>query len=126
MNFNHSVEPKGNTFRSEILYKSKLISAVGGERKMTPAKQSVGGSALVEVFDGTGELWSGGPILIRVLDGNHRELSSEFHDDGRVRFLRLPLQNNFADDYTFVASADGHRDAGFFPVKLVRGVEPVV
>ena len=34
--------------------------------------------------------------------------------------------NNFGDDYTFLASADGYKDAGFQPVVLAANVDQIV
>lgn len=93
---------------------------------MTGTGRATGASAVVEVFDGTGKLWSGHPVLITVLDGNQHMWSRGFHADGRVRFTGLPLQDNFADRYTFLAAADHYRDAGFFPVRLSASSEPIV
>jgi hypothetical protein len=85
------------------------------------------GRAMVNVFDGTRSLYSDhAPILITVRDGNQQVESSGFHDDPSVFFSGLPLFNNFGDDYAFLASADGYKDAGFFPVKLAANVDLTV
>ena len=93
---------------------------------MTGAGRATGGSAVVEIFDGAGKPWAGGDVLIRVRDGNQHLWSSDFHTGPQVEFTGLPLENNFADNYTFIASAAHHRDAGFYPVRLSPGMEPVV
>jgi hypothetical protein len=43
-----------------------------------------------------------------------------------VFFSGLPLFNHFGDDYAFLASADGYKDAGFFPVKLAANMDLIV
>lgn len=88
---------------------------------------ATGGRAMVNVFDGTRALYSGhAKPLITVRDGNQKVISRDFHDDPSVFFTSLPLFDNFGDDYTFLASADGYKDAGFFPVKLARNVDQIV
>src|SRR5258708_19813848 len=80
---------------------------------------ATGGRAMVNVFDGTRTSYSDdAQILVTVRDGNQNVQSSKFHDKPSVFFTGLPLFNNSGDDYTFLAAADGYKDAGFFPVKL--------
>jgi hypothetical protein len=94
---------------------------------MAGATTATGGRAMVNVFDGTRTPYSDdAPILITVRDGNQNVVSRDFHDDSSVFFNGLPLFNNFGDDYTFLASADGYKDAGFFPVKLASNVDLTV
>src|SRR6266480_3839712 len=94
---------------------------------MAAPTTSTGGRAMVNVFDGTRNLYSGdAPILITVRDGNQRVQSDKFHDNSSVFFTGLPLFNNFGDDYAFIAAADGYKDAGFFPVKLAANVDLTV
>ena len=88
---------------------------------------ATGGRAMVNVFDGTRNLYSGeAQLLITVRDGNQTIRSAAFHDRPDVFFTGLPLFNNFGDNYTFIASADGYKDAGFFPVKLAANVDQIV
>jgi hypothetical protein len=94
---------------------------------MSAPTTATGGRAMVNVFDGTRNLYSDdAPILVTVRDGNQKEQSAKFHDDPSVFFTGLPLFNNFGDDYTFLASADHYKDAGFFPVKLAANVDLTV
>jgi hypothetical protein len=82
---------------------------------------------MVNVFDGRRQLYSDAPqILITVRDGNQNTQSREFHTSPDVFFTGLPLFDNFGDNYTFIASADGYKDAGFFPVKLAANVDQIV
>jgi hypothetical protein len=66
--------------------------------------------------------------LLTVRDGNQQTVSlpnngyvanSSIHIDG------LPFFDNFGDNYAVVASADGHQQAGFYPV-AVNPVNPAV
>jgi hypothetical protein len=80
---------------------------------------AAGGRAMVNVFDGTRTLYSDSkPALITVTDGNHNVVSRDFHKDASVFFQNLPFFDNLGDNYTFIASADGYQDAGFFPVTI--------
>ena len=91
---------------------------------MAAPTTATGGRAMVNVFDGTRNLYADdAPILITARDGNQKVQSREFHDSSSVFFSGLPLFDNFGDDYTFLASADDYKDAGFFPVKLAPGVD---
>ena len=75
--------------------------------------------AMVNVFDGTRTPYSDlKPILITVEDGNHQVVSRNFHDNASVDFQQLPFFDNFGDAYTFLASAAGYQDAGYFPVMI--------
>src|SRR5258708_25087606 len=94
---------------------------------MSAPTTATGGRAMVNMFDGTRNLYSDdAPILVTVRDGNQKEQSAKFHDDPSVFFTGLPLFNNFGDDYAFLAAADGYKDAGFFPVKLAANVDLII
>ncbi len=94
---------------------------------MATPRKADGGRAMVSVFDGTRQLYSDKPeLLITVVDGNQKVQSRDFHDESNVLFTGLPLFNNFGDNYTFLASADGYKDAGFVPVKLAANVNQLV
>ena len=85
---------------------------------------------MVAVYDGTRQPFpaadSGSGVLITVRDGNQKIRSSGFHNAAEVLFQSLPFFDNFGDDYTFLASAKGYKDAGIFPVKLAPGVLRIV
>lgn len=94
---------------------------------MATAAPATGGRAMVSVFDGRRALYSDEPqILITVRDGNQKIQSRRNHGQPNVFFTGLPLFNNFGDNYTFIASASGYGDAGFFPVKLAANVDHAV
>src|SRR5260221_5801308 len=94
---------------------------------MATPTTATGGRAMVNVFDGTRTLYSdNAKPLITVRDGNQKQVSRDFHDKSSILFTGLQLFDNFGDDYTFLASADGYKDAGFFPVKLAPNVDQVV
>lgn len=61
-------------------------------------------------------------LLLRIHNGNTidsvtKTLNLKSPTEG-VAFLDVDYFDNFADNYTVVLSADGHRDMGFFPVKV--------
>jgi len=86
-----------------------------------------GGRAMVSVFDGTRQPYSdAAQILITVTDGNQRVVSRDFHDSPSTMFTGLPVFDNFGDNYTFLASADGYKDAGLTPVKIAPNVVQAV
>lgn len=73
----------------------------------------------VEVYDGTRELLPKGTKLnILIRDGNNKELPLKRVKNPQVEFTGLRFFNNFGDNYTVIAFAEGYRQAGFTPVKL--------
>lgn len=56
-------------------------------------------------------------ILVTVRDGAQNQLFRDFLKSSSVT-LELPFHNNFADDYSIVAFANGHEQAGFQPVHI--------
>jgi hypothetical protein len=94
---------------------------------MGAAPQPATGRAMVNVFDGTRQLYSDSAnLLISVIDGNQHVLSRQFHKDASVLFTGLPIAHNFADNYSVLAAAGGYKDAGFFPVKMAAGGVQIV
>ncbi len=77
------------------------------------------GSLMVNVFDGTRQLVRAGTqVLLRVRDGNQKELVNQYYAGPSIPLTGLPIYNNGGDNYTVVASSDGCKDAGFLPVKI--------
>jgi len=72
-----------------------------GARKPFSEKQS----ALLRVHNG------------QTTDSVTKTLNTKSMDEGVV-LLDVDFFDNFADNYTVLVSADGYRDAGFFPVKV--------
>jgi hypothetical protein len=80
-----------------------------------PAKNSV----RVRVYDGTRQFLADPKgLLIRIIDGNHKEQIAKDVKSADTTFTGLPFFDNFGDDYTVLASKDGYVGAGFFPVTL--------
>lgn len=79
-------------------------------------------SLMVNVFDGTRQLIKT-PIdlLIRLIDGNQKQIITMTAKKASVLFKKLPFYDNYGDNYTVVVSADGYLQAGFTPVKLSKG-----
>jgi hypothetical protein len=85
-------------------------------RTKTPANT---GSLMLNIFDGARQPFgSASQILVRIWDGYQKELVSKFCKPPSILFKKLPFYDNFGDNYTVVASADGYVDAGFTPVKI--------
>lgn len=73
----------------------------------------------LRIFDGSRQLFAApANFLIRIVDGNQKEQVSKFFPNNDLTFPDLPFFDNFGDRYTVLVSLDGHKDAGFFPVKL--------
>jgi hypothetical protein len=79
-------------------------------------------SVQIDVYDGTRQLLAPAvDILYRVIDGNQKEVFSGFEATASLLVNELPFYDNWGDDYTVIASADGYRQAGFTPVRLALG-----
>jgi hypothetical protein len=76
---------------------------------------------MLTVCDGTRQTFSS-KLLVTVSNGQHQIVSRDFHPSGSILFTDLPTLGNLTDDYTFLASADDYKDAGFFPVRLGPGI----
>lgn len=83
-----------------------------------PAVDPNTGFLTVNVFDGTRqEMPQGTQILLTVRDGAQNQLFRDSVDGPSVK-LELPFHNNFADNYSIIAFAHGHEQAGFQPVAI--------
>ena len=90
---------------------------------MGSAAKASGGRAMVTVFDGTRQPCVDlKDLLLTVTDGNQRVVSRDFHNSSSTLFSDLPIFNNLGDNYTFLASLNGYKDAGFFPVHVSAGI----
>jgi|CZKE01.1.fsa_nt_gi hypothetical protein len=70
----------------------------------------------VNIFDGSRQLIAPGvQFLITITDGNQRQLLRDYYPSGTV--FNVPFYDNFGDNYSVVAYADGYVQAGFVPVK---------
>jgi hypothetical protein len=80
------------------------------------------GELHLTVFDGTREPISNDvELLVRIIDGDQRELHADFHKSSSLLF-ELPLQNNLADNFTVLVSADDFAQSGFTPINLRAGL----
>lgn len=83
-----------------------------------PAVDPNTGFATVNVFDGARQSFPPGKqILVTIRDGAQNQLFRSFVNGPSVTF-ELPFHNNFADNYSIVAFADGYEQAGFQPVAI--------
>ena len=85
---------------------------------VSPAADPTVGLVTVNLFDGTRQpVKAGTKILLTVRDGAQNQLFRDFVGGPSIS-LTLPFHDNFADNYSIVASADGFEQAGFQPVKI--------
>jgi hypothetical protein len=73
---------------------------------------------LVHVVDGARKPLTAADLLIRLLDGNQKQVHSSFPKSPTILFRDLPFADNLADNYTVIASARGYLQAGFSPVRI--------
>ncbi len=61
---------------------------------------------------------AGGQALLTIRDGNQQQVFRDYIDQPSFTLSGLPFHNNFGDNYTVVAWAEGYAQAGFTPVKV--------
>lgn len=72
----------------------------------------------LRIFDGSRQLFAApAQFLIRIVDGNQKQQIWSTYSQNEIVF-ELPFFDNFGDNYSIVVSTDGHKQAGFAPVKL--------
>ena len=72
----------------------------------------------VAVYDGSRKPISPGiQVLYTIRDGNQKTVFRDYRGS-QIVLPALPFYNNFGDNYTVVAWADGYDQAGFTPVKV--------
>ncbi len=76
------------------------------------------GIVTLNIFDGSRKpIAQGTQILLTITDGAQNQLFRDYISGPSVA-LKLPFHNNFADNYSIVAWADGYEQAGFQPVTI--------
>lgn len=68
-------------------------------------------------------------ILLRLHDGNRREAplpNNGYYRGATIASPPLPFFDNFGDRYSVVVSAKGHRQTGFYPVRVKPRVPAIV
>jgi len=84
---------------------------------------------MVNIFDGTRQLMKLGSapsnVLVRVIDGNQKEVSADFYTTPSIRF-EVPFFDGPGDNYCVIASADGCLQAGFTPIPVSPSVVQTV
>jgi len=72
----------------------------------------------LRIFSGSRELFPlPAQFLVRIVDGNQKQQFWDFIKANDLTF-GLPFFDNLGDNYSVMVSADGYKDAGFYPVKL--------
>jgi hypothetical protein len=107
--------------------KAKTTSApIPESLTISPASAPGIGLVTVNIYDGTRQpIAAGTQILLTIHDGAQREVLSK-QIPGPTIHLNFTVQNNFADNYSIVASAPGYEQAGFVPVTVVAGAPRVL
>jgi len=82
---------------------------------------------LVRVFEGTRQsLPVGTQVLVRLLDGDQKQLRCDFFQKPNILFSDLPFYDNYRDTLTVIVSADGYLQAGMTPVSLKANTLQIV
>lgn len=80
------------------------------------------GAIEIHAFDGTRQpLDPNIDMLVRVIDGNQKEVLVKYVKGGSLKVEGLEYFDNFGDMYTVIVWSKGYRQAGFHPVRLQRG-----
>ncbi|MCA9805536.1 MAG: hypothetical protein KC777_26380 [Cyanobacteria bacterium HKST-UBA02] len=84
--------------------------------------QSPRAAIQVEIVDGTRQpLPAGTEVLVRVIDGNQKEILARYVKSSSITVDNLEFHDNFQDLYTVIVWSRGYKQAGFHPVRLQRG-----
>jgi hypothetical protein len=79
----------------------------------------------VNIFDGTRQPIAGNvQTLYTITDGNNSVLFRDYRSPGAQ--FNLPFYDNFGDNYSVVAFANGYDQAGFTPVKCSPSIPQVL
>jgi hypothetical protein len=72
----------------------------------------------LRIFDGSRQLFSkAAKFLVTITDGNKTQHVRDYFEANDIPF-NLPFFDNFGDEYRIVVWTEGHKQAGFTPVKL--------
>ena len=108
--------------KARISYKDGHSEQTTYRLDLPKVKQATG-SFVVNIYDGTRQpMAASTPILVRIRDGNQKELVSDFFPGPSIKFDNLPIYNSFGDNYAVWLSAPGYVNAGFYPVKVAARV----
>jgi hypothetical protein len=74
---------------------------------------------MIGLYSGTRQQFpSGENVLLTVRDGNQQQVFRDYVNKPSLTLDGLPFHDNFGDNYTVVAWAQGYAQAGFTPVKV--------
>jgi len=80
------------------------------------------GAIQINIFDGTRQKFpTDAELLVRVIDGNQKEVLVRYLKGGTIRVENLKFHDNLGDRYTVIVWKDGYKQAGYYPVNLRRG-----
>ena len=65
-------------------------------------------------------------LLVTAIDGRQKTVFRGFVNGGSVRMTKLQVEGNSTDQFTILAAAKDHSDAGFGPVKVEAGQSQTV
>lgn len=85
------------------------------------------GSIQINVVDGARRaIPAGEQVLVRVIDGNQKEVVARYVNGGNIRVDGLKFHDNLGDRYTVIVWMKGFQQAGYYPIVLERnGVQTV-
>jgi hypothetical protein len=87
-----------------------------------PAVDPGKGTLNLNIFNGAREPFPlATPVLLTIIDGQQHQLYRQDIPQPSVS-LNLPIHNNFLDNYSVIAWAEGYLQAGFRPVKMTAGM----
>ena len=72
----------------------------------------------LRIFDGSRQPFAApAQFLVTIMDGNQKQQHRDDHPENDLTF-ELPFFDNLGDNYSVLVFCDGHKQAGFVPVKL--------
>jgi hypothetical protein len=90
-------------------------------------RQPMTGSIRIHVVDGARRpIPPTETVLVRVIDGNQKQVVARYVSGGDVLIEGLQFHDNLGDRYTVIAWMRGYEQAGYHPVILERGGQKTV
>lgn len=80
----------------------------------------------LELYDGARRRFDPSiQVFVKARDGHQQQQHNEYYNANSITFP-VPFYNNPGDKYAVMASASGHADAGFYPVRVTPQVDQPV
>jgi hypothetical protein len=98
-------------------YRPQLAELKDVNKRLSTVEAKLSPGISLSVVDGARRPMNGN-LLVSLLDGNQKQVWRGFVKGPEIVVANLPIQDNLADNYSVIVTADRYQSAGFFPVKI--------